>query len=113
MTRKFIASLLFGMFAAGGLQAATGPGNVGQEVTAGNITIPVDDRGTISVKNCSSCPERVLGLLPTTTYEIGDVLVRRETMRAELLRRPNQVMLLQLTPDFKHVARLRISPAAH
>lgn len=112
MFRKIAVSFMFAAFASVAAEAADF-GDIGQEVKAGDITMTAQDTGSITVKICSSCPERTLETTQDTTYEIGDQLVRRETLRAELLQRPRQLMLLQLTPDRKHVARLKITPAAH
>jgi hypothetical protein len=107
MVRKILSVLLIATFTSIAAQAAD-PGGIGLEVPARDIVIPVEDRGYIT---CNTCSTRDLALTPTTSYEIGDEQVRREAMRRELLQRPNQVMLLQLTPDRKHVARLKIIAA--
>jgi len=111
MFRKIAASLVFAAAFSAGPAVAEEPNthrDIAQEVLAGSITIPVEDRGYILVKGCSSCSEMRLDTTPDTTFEIGDTPVRREQMRLELQRRPRQLMLLQLTPDYKRVARLVI-----
>jgi len=111
MFGKFIASMMFAALVSGTALAADDLGDIGLEVLTKNVNLPLQDRGSISIKKCDSCTERELLVTATTTYEVGDVQVRRETLRRELLSRPNQVMLVQLTPDRKHVARLKISAA--
>jgi hypothetical protein len=113
MSRKFIASLVFAALTTVAGQAAAPEGDIGLEVHARDITMPSPDRGTIIYKQCSACPERELGTTPNTSYEIGNLQVRRDDLRRELMRRPEQLMLLQLTPDHKAVARLKISATAY
>ena len=112
MIRKFTASLMLAALTAGAVQAADSVGDIGLEVLASALTLPAQDRGSISLKSCDSCPEREFTTTSNTSYEIGNSQVRRDELRRELLRRPRQVMLLQLTPDHKSVARLKISAAA-
>lgn len=107
MFGRFIASMMFAALVSGTALAAD-LGDIGLEVLTKNVDLPAQDRGSITIKQCSSCTERELLVTPATSYEIGDVQVRRETLRQELLARPNQVMLVQLTPDRKHVARLKL-----
>ncbi len=110
MIRKIAAAMIFTAFttfAAG----AEDPGDIAREVRARDISMPVNDTGSIVVKACSSCPEEEFETLPNTSYEIGEFQVRREALRHELLGRPGQVLLVQLTPDRKHVARIKISAA--
>jgi hypothetical protein len=108
MSKKFPAFLLLIAFAA---TADLAVADVGLEVHAREIVMPVKDTGSISYKQCDRCKEMSLRTTAATSYEIGDVPVRRETLRAELLSRPGQVMLLQLTQDRKNVARIKISAA--
>lgn len=110
MIRKISIAMTFALLPLIG--ATVDLGDIGQEVRAGDIRMPVNDTGSIEVKICDVCSSHTFRTSSNTTYEIGDELVRREVLRAELLRRPKQVMLLQLTTDRKGVARLRISPAA-
>ena len=109
MIRKFTASLLFAALASGSLQAAEDPGDIGKEVIAHDVGMPVKDTGLISLKMCNTCHPTDIATLPNTIYEIGDVQVRREDMRSALALHPNQVMLFQFTPDRKFVARLKIA----
>ena len=111
MIRKITASLLFAAFATLSAQAAD-PGGIALEVKAGDINMPVEDRGVVTTKGCRTCSVREFVTTPRTSYEIGDVQVRRDTLRRAMLERPNQLMLLQLTPDRKSVARFWISAAA-
>ncbi|MEJ0086894.1 MAG: hypothetical protein WDO72_14530 [Pseudomonadota bacterium] len=110
MYKKFATALLAATLAQSVAPAAD-LGDVAQEVKAESITLPKKDLGDVAVQICSSCPTREFGTTAETTYEIGGIPVRLEDMRRELALRPRALLLLQLTPDRKHVARINI-PAA-
>jgi len=110
MFRKFTATLLLFALATGAaVQGADRRGDIGLEASAGNVTIPTSDRGSIAYKRCDSCREQEYAITAVTRYEIGELQVNRDAMRRELLSRPKDMLLLQLTPDHLHVARVVIA----
>jgi hypothetical protein len=111
MIRKLALTVTFTLLSAFATHAAEDPGDTAQEVIAGHITLPANDRGDVIVKVCSSCKEHVFATTPSTTYEIGEEHVRLDVMRRELARRSRELLLLQLTEDRRHVARIYIGPA--
>ena len=110
MIRKFIASMMFAVLTTGAAHAVESR-ETALEVIAGSLTLPTGDRGNLVMKGCASCASFEFAITASTTYEIGETHVRLDTMRRELALRSRELLLLQLTPDRKQVARIYIAPA--
>jgi len=110
MIRKFTASVLLAVLAMGAVHAAESV-ETALEVTAGSLTLPTNPLGNLVMKGCSSCTAVEFEITPATTFEVGETFIRLDEMRRVLAQRSREVLLLQLTPDRKHVARIYIAPA--
>jgi hypothetical protein len=110
MLRKIIIAVSFLLATAGTVAgAAEQTGDIALEVKGNWLTLPAETSGTLVVKTCGSCSTREYEINEQTSFEIGGIQVRIDEMRRELISRPRELLLLQLTPDRKHVDRIVIS----
>jgi hypothetical protein len=110
MLKKLATALMFAIL--GTLPARAVTPDIASEALAEWLTLPAEIGGDVIVKSCSSCTTLAVGTTTETSFEIGRVPVRLDDLRRELASRPRDVLLLQLTPDRKNVARINIMPAA-
>jgi hypothetical protein len=109
MLRKIIIAVSLLLATSGTAIAAEQTGDIALEVKGSWLTLPAESSGTLVVKTCTSCSTREYEITAQTTFEIGRIHVRIDEMRRELIGRPRELLLLQLTPDRKHVDRIVIS----
>lgn len=111
MFKRIVIS--FALAALGATAYAIDPqGDVAQEVKAEWLTLGVEIPGTLLVKTCSSCSTYEFDTTAATSFEIGGVHVNVQEMRRVLADQPRLLLLLQLTPDRKQVARIVVSAPA-
>lgn len=107
MPKKLFSSIVFVMLAAaGGVKADQW--NTALELLAESVTLPEAESGDVVVQGCSSCPAEEFETTATTSYEINGIAVHLSDLRVQFAAQPKALLLLQLTPDRKRVARVNL-----